>query len=241
MTPLPQSRGAFRLLVIWAACSFAAVVELGAISPRGGRVGWGRLVTERSSWSVHEANDPLLASFIAGQTTLNIDPVCYPADPGQIENLCRFPLIFTNNLTNVHDSRRLANIREYLLRGGFIYIDRCVNLSFSLPQETFYERHLAMFRQLLPEATIRELADEDPIYRCYFDVSDRIHPVKNGSNRSNHVGIYGVFVAGRMVSLLSLANLQCGWPNARDRRDAAMRMIANIYVYAMTRTATLAP
>jgi len=41
-----------------------------------------------------------------------------------------------------------------------------------------------------------------------------------------------------MVALLSLANLQCGWPNSTLKQDAAMKMIANIYVYTMTRSTT---
>jgi hypothetical protein len=204
----------------------------GTIAPRGGRVAWGRLVTESSSWSVHDANDPLLAAFIRDHTSLNIDPVCYPADPAKLDEICKYPLIFTNNLTNVTDPRHLANIREYLHRGGFIYIDRCVNLSFSLPQEPFYERHIALFHRFLPGCEIRELAAGDEIFRCYFSSS---LVATRSAQGSGHNGLYGVFDGGRMVALLSLANLQCGWPNSGDRGERRMEMIANIYVYAMTR------
>lgn len=202
-----------------------------AATPRGGRVGWARLVTGSSSWSVHNGNDPLLAKFIREQTSLNIDPTCYPVEPAQLEKLCAYPLIFTNNLTNVRDPKHLANLREYLRRGGFIYIDRCVNLSFSLEQEIFYQRHLALFAQFLPGAEVRELDDAHPINHCYFTTG----PKNRGSNARNHSGIYGVFDQGRLVVLLSNANFQCGWPQSRDRGAASMKMIANIYVYAMTR------
>jgi hypothetical protein len=204
-------------------------------TPRGGRVAWGRLITENSSWSVHEGNDPLLAQFIRDRTSLNIDPNCYPTDPAKLDELCRYPFIFTNNLANVTDPRRLANLREYLRRGGFIYIDRCVNLAFSLPQETFYARHLALFARFLPESEIHELPDNHEIFACYFglDAAERTELHRHRVEVHNH--LYGVFVEGRMVALLSLGNLQCGWPNSSLKQQAAMKEIANIYVYAMTR------
>jgi hypothetical protein len=208
-----------------------AVAVLRADIPRGGRVGWARLVTESGSWSVHSQNDPILARFIHDHTSLNIDPRCYPVDPADLNALCTFPFVFTNNLTNVHRPQRLANLREYLRRGGFIYIDRCVNLSFSLPQETFYDRHMALFASLLPEAKIRELSADEPIFRCYFDVTAR---ARDGSH-TGHDGMYGVFLDGRLAVVLSNKNLQCGWPGAPARQMSGMQTIANIYIYAMTR------
>jgi hypothetical protein len=206
---------------------------------RGGRVGWARLVTGSSSWSVHQANDPLLASSIRRETSLNIDSQCYPTNPAQLAELCRYPFIFTNNLTNVRDPQHLTNLREYLRRGGFIYIDRCVNLSYSLPQEPFYERHLDLFARFLPGSEIRELPESHEIFRCYFSLNlsempDRRH------KQAGHNGVYGVFDGGRMVALLSLANFQCGWPQSGDRGATKMKMIANIYVYAMTHGTELA-
>lgn len=206
--------------------------------PRGGRVAWGRLITASSSWSVHYQNDPQLAAFIHDQTSLNIDPTCYPADPAKLDQLCKYPFIFTNNLTNVRDPLQLANLREYLQRGGFLYIDRCVNLAFSLPQEIFYERHVELFRQFLPDAEIRELRDDHEIFNCYFPWTEQSRDALRRFREPGHSTIYGVFLSGRMVALLSLANLQCGWPNSRLRQPASMRMIANIYVYTMTRATT---
>src|SRR6202007_131197 len=115
-----------------------------------------------------------------------------------------YPFIFTNNLTNVHDARHLANLREYLQRGGFIYIDRCVNLSFSLPQEIFYERHLELFQQFLPGADIRELLESPEIYRCYSPWPEEVRDKLHRHREPVHDTLYGVFYSGRMVALLSL-------------------------------------
>lgn len=241
MTPMKSHAAFGRALGVTALSAVIAFSQprvMGAEAiVRGGRVAWGRLVTGNSSWTVHSQNDPLLANFIHDHTSLNIDATCYSADPALLDRLCTYPLIFTNNLTNVSDPRHLGNLREYLHRGGFLYIDRCVNLSYSLPQEPFYERHVAFFRRFLPGCEIRELPSDHEIYHCYFSFSLQadaaLHPL---SHQPGHNGLYGVFERGRMVSLLSLANLQCGWPQSRDHGEKRMEMIANIYVYVMTRT-----
>ncbi len=219
-----------RRLLLIGALSYAPAMIADPSGARGGRVSWGRLVTESNAWIVHEANDPALADFIRQQTSLNLDSAVHPANSASLEALCEYPFIFTNNLTDVRSAARLDNIREYLRRGGFIYIDRCVNLSFSLEQEEFYRRHIALFQRLLPGSEVRLLTDDDAIFRCYFDELSNPVPIPG-----THSGIYGVFDGGRMVMLLSLANYQCGWPNTPTRRNRGMRMIANIYVYAMTR------
>lgn len=230
-------RPRFSVLAIFTA--LIAMKTLGAAPPaprglgdaRGGRVGWARLITGSSSWSVHESNDSMLASFIREQTSLNMDPTCYPVDPGKLEQLCAYPLIFTNNLTNVKDPQHLANLREYLHRGGFIYVDRCVNLSYSLEQEPFYERHVALFAKFLPGSVVREVPPTHELYRCYFTIV----PADRHTTARFHSGVYGVYENGRMVALVSNANLQCGWPNSHDHGATSMKTIANIYVYAMTR------
>jgi len=218
--------GILGALLLVAAHRAAAGEEAAPGLARGGRVGWARLITESSSWSVHDRNDPVLATFIRSQTSLNIDPVCYPVDPHNLEALCAYPFIFTNNLANVRNATSLKNVREYLHRGGFIYADRCVNLSFSIPQEEFYDRHVAFFNRLLPTAEIRELPADHEIYRCYFNVDRRkVHAI---NSYLGHNQLYGVFDGGRMVALFSNENLQCGWPQGDPLGQ--MQLIANIYV-----------
>ena len=220
--------------IAWLTISPSAVRASDSDLPvsRGGRVGWARLVTDSSTWTVHNQNDPLLAAFIRTETSLNIDPTCYPVDPLALENLCAYPFIFTNNVANVRNPASLANLREYLRRGGFIYADRCVNPSFCPDQELYYQLHVNFFTRLLPGAVIQVLPDSHEIYRCYFTLNSRD---RVGDASVGHSRIYGVFYGGRMVALFSNENLQCGWPNSSKYKYFGMRMIANIYVYAMTR------
>lgn len=194
----------------------------------GSRVQWARLNTLDSSWDVHSGNDPALANFIRANSRLNIDPKCYSVTPERIDELRRYPFIFTNNLCNV-PARYRGNIREYLQRGGFIYIDRCVNLSYSRPMEAFYREHMEFFASILPEATMRQLPRTHEIFTCHF----RIRPRVEAGKGDGHDGIYAFYLRGRIVALLSNASYQCGWPQSGDNGQGQAEMIANIYVYAM--------
>jgi hypothetical protein len=207
-------------------------------APRGGRVGWARLVTPSRYWNVHEGQDPKLAEFIREETSLNIDPVCYPVQPASLDQLCAFPFIFTNSIAPVVDVQERKNIREYIDRGGFFYIDGCVNTSVTPSFPIFFERHVNFFANLFPGAQLRMLPESHAIFRAYFpvqEVNTRYHRGGRANWGSLIQGLYGVYDGEKMISLVSLDHLQCGWPNDPAQVPHCMRQIVNIYVYAMTR------
>jgi len=52
-------------------------------------------------------------------------------------------------------------------------------------------------------------------------------------------GAHGLTLNGRLLALLSPSDLHCGWTDgdrwfSREKKDQAMKMGTNIYVYAMT-------
>lgn len=220
--------------------SIDAASDAKAALPRGGRVGWARLITSDRNWDVHRGNDPLLAEFVRTQTTLNLDATTYAANPADLAQLCSYPLIFTNNLVHVRKAKDFDNLREYLIRGGFLWVDACANASITgMPFDAFRKRHAELFAKLFPKAELRLLPDDHEIYRCYFAVNlDLLYSTQRAAADPAPApdnGVYGLFENGRMVALLSLSTLQCGWPNKPPRVPECMKMVTNIYVYAMTR------
>ncbi len=57
----------------------------------------------------------------------------------------------------------ITNLREYLLRGGFLMVD-----DFRWPFE--WQNWFNEIRKVLPDATLRQLRDDHPIFHCFFDV-----------------------------------------------------------------------
>ncbi len=207
---------------------------------RGGRVGWARLVTPSVHWQRHAHADPTLSNFIRAQTSLNIDPQWYSADPASVQRLSVYPLIFTNNLTDVRDPRQRANLGEYLRRGGFLVIDSCINLTVTPDPDRFLAQHTALMRELMPGSQVRPLLPTHAIYRQYFPMRETpphsYFQQRYDPKWAKH-SLYGVFDGERLVVVISLSGLQCGWDNFGPPGHAAecMKMLVNIYVYAMTR------
>lgn len=213
--------------------------------PRGGRVGWARLITPNTAWRRHAEADTVLSNFIRSQTSINIDPTWYSADPAQLDQLCRFPLIFTNNLTDIRNPGHLANVAEYMRRGGFLFVDACINTTITPDPDAFLQRHTETLTRMFPQAKIRMLPPNHEIYGRYFAMKETPpHSYMDSvfSPRWHRHGLYGVFDDERMLGLLSLSGLQCGWAGTQVPGNApeCMKMTVNIYVYAMTRVADMA-
>lgn len=208
----------------------------GGISAHGGRVGWARLVTPNSNWAIHNDRDPDLAKFIRKETTLNIDPTWYSVLPGNLDGLCKYPFIYAKEFPATIGDFELRNLREYLQRGGFFCVDPCIS---GYSQDQFLRRQREFFARLIPGCEIRELPDRHPLFHCYFDVTaaDLITPdmIRLGASRPSRIGMQGVFQGDRMIAVISVSGLECGWPQTPQRAPGCMKMIVNAYVYAMTR------
>ena len=99
---------------------------------------------------------------------------------------------------------------------------------------------------MLPGCAVRELPDDHEIFRCYFTVSvDDLFPpdlLAQGVPKPPRIGMQGVFLGDRMVAVICDSGLECGWTPTPARVPGCKQMIANIYVYAMTRaTEAVAP
>lgn len=232
--------GAFAFLAITAPEGTASDVTADTTAAsRGGRVGWGRLITPGSQWGRHGDQDPRLARFIGEETSLNLDPQWYSVAPDKLENLCAYPFIFAKDLLRISHSADLKNLQEYLRRGGFLCIDPCVNGFSPSDKEKLVRRYGSFFTRLFPECIMRELPDDHEIYRTLFPVTvaELYTPdmIRRGAIQPPRIGMRGVFLGDRLIAAVSITGLECGWPETPQRVPACMKMITNIYVYAMTR------
>ena len=138
---------------------------------RGERVGWARLKTPSEYWRRHATGDPVLMRFIRENTSLNIDPTWYVADIDKLNELCAYPLVFSQGLGMVEDARSRANLAEYVRRGGFLLIDCCINNAITPNADVFLRDQLLVLGGMtLPEARIVALPSTHDIYRCYFQI-----------------------------------------------------------------------
>jgi hypothetical protein len=208
---------------------------------RGGRVGWARLRTPDEYWERHSEEDYRLSGFIRRETSLNMDPTWYSVSVDSLEELCRYPFIFANSLAAVRSAQARSNLIEYFKRGGFVVVDACINKTINPDPAKFLANNKAVFTALIPGCEIKPLSPDHEIYTCFFTMTVKpphtYHDAHYDKRWAQH-GLYGVYVKGRIASIITLSGLQCGWSGMRapspNHAQECMEMMLNIYVYAMT-------
>ena len=207
---------------------------------RGEPVGWARLKTPSLYWMRHATGDPVLMHFLRENTSLNIAPTWYVADIENLPQMCAYPLLFSQGVHMVTSARGKSDMAEYLRRGGFLLIDACINNAITPDPDIFLAEQTHWLSEALPESKIVPLPTGHPIYTCYFKIPGGKPPHTYSDNlydpQWEKHGLYAIQIGSRMAGIISLSGLQCGWdrmiaPPGHDR--ACMRMLVNIYVYAM--------
>jgi hypothetical protein len=211
---------------------------------RGEKVGWARLKTPNEFWMRHTRSDPTMAAFLRENTSLNIDPTWYVADIADLDSLVKFPFLYASDIQQVESPIHLKNLHEYLARGGFIFVDACINLSINPSPDGFLEGQRQALSAAWPETTVVPLGPDHPVLNCYLPMPKGLpHTYDHGvySAKWAAYGLYGILVKEKMIGMISMAGLQCGWdrmPAPAGHDIQCMRMMANIYVYAMAYATT---
>ena len=207
---------------------------------RGSRVSWVRLKFPVTAdhwqgatlgWFYHPTGDVLLIDWLRKNTTINIKQEWNIVDVGELEQMCEFPMLFLSGKGKINlSSRQKRNMREYLLRGGFLFVDDCVALR-QPREDVFFLSIISMLHEILPEVETRQLPMDHPVFNCYFKIPRWEH-----LQGVDH-GLWGAWYQGRLIALMDASDLHCGWVgfhfNERQR-EFSYKITANIYVYAMT-------
>jgi len=206
-------------------------------APRGATVRWARLKFtgdsgEVKNWGTYPERDFRLIRFIRSKTSLDLEEGFFIADVGKLDEMVRYPFLFMHSKTPPTFSHaERANIREYLLRGGFIFADDCIGPINK--KDAFFQRVAAELPKIMPEAKFERLKDDHPIFHCFFHLNNGLPYIQGIPH-----GAYGLTHNGRLLVLLSATDLQWAWAERNDyattKVDQAFQMGANIYIHAMT-------
>lgn len=177
---------------------------------------------------------PTLAAFVNEATLLDVNP-----EPVTVEltsdALFRYPFLYLNGHGNVSltdpEARRL---RRYLDTGGFLFINDDYGLDHAIRRE---------MRKVFPEQAFTELPAAHPVYSAHFAFPDGL-PKIHEHDGARPQGL-GLFSGGRLVVFYAFeSDLADGWEPAHihndppEVREAALRMGANLLIYAMTQGLT---
>ncbi|MAE60112.1 MAG: hypothetical protein CMJ49_02020 [Planctomycetaceae bacterium] len=202
---------------------------------RGSRVRWGRMqfdVTRRglNDWFHHPEGDLNMIERLRQITNVNLEFDWGTPSVADLDDMVRYPFIFMHAQQSpaLSDQQR-DNMREYLRRGGFLYIDDCV-LSYSRP-DVFFNGMRRDLEKIFPDARFVKLKKNHDIFRC-------VYPMRNGlpHMQGRDHGLWGVYHRDRLIAVMGSGDLHCAWAQWFGPSDEqlSLQMGANIYVYAMT-------
>ncbi|MEA3432793.1 MAG: DUF4159 domain-containing protein [candidate division WOR-3 bacterium] len=172
---------------------------------------------------------PNLAREINKRTTINAAPnqrIITLDDP----DLFSYPFVFFTGHGDIQLSDvEVECLREYLLKGGFLYVDDDYGMN-----EAFRREMRKVFKGL----ELVELPFSHAIYHCFYDFSTgppKIHEHDNKPPKG-----YGLFYNERLVVYYTYeSNISDGWADPdvhkdpKEIREKAFKAGINIVVYAM--------
>lgn len=148
--------------------------------------------------------------------------------PGSSE-LFNYPFVFMTGHGNISFSDKDAdNLRQYLLRGGFLFADDDYGMDDSFRRE---------IKKVFPEKELTELPASHELFSCYYNLEglDKIH--KHDDKRPQIFAVFDDY--GKIMVLYTFeTNISDGWSNAHKdpqaKKEEAFRIGANIFWYMFT-------
>ena len=150
------------------------------------------------------------------------------------EKLKKYPFLFMTGENQYKlDNPQKTNLREYILRGGFLFMDDCV---VGNGGDFFYKSSYELLEQAFAKGSVERIPLEHEIFHNVYDLGDTGLPFMKGQNH----GARGVFIGERLAVFLSSTDIHCGWCDSygftfgRHNYEKAIQMGINIIMYALS-------
>ncbi|MDD2332267.1 MAG: DUF4159 domain-containing protein [Candidatus Cloacimonetes bacterium] len=181
-------------------------------------------------------NDPEVLPNLAKHvnSVLNTN---FPIDQGTVKaseaKLFDYPFVYLTGHGNIRFSdRETENLRNWLLRGGFLYADDDYGMDEAFRRE---------IKRIFPEYDLLELDASFPLFSCFFDFSSGLPKIHEHDARAPQV--FGIFDdAGRLMLLYTYeTNISDGWADPETHKDppeireTALSFGTNIIYYLIQR------
>lgn len=180
-------------------------------------------------WYANPSSLPNLLAAVSARTTLPVAPrerVVTLADA----ELWQLPYLYMTGHGNVRwNDKDLGTLRRYLQQGGFLHADDNYGMDESIRRE---------LARLFPDRPLVEVPLDHPIYHLVYDFPRGIPKIHEHDAKPAQG--FGIFLDGRLVVYYSYqTDLGDGWEDPEvhhdpaDKREAALRMGVNLFVYAV--------
>ena len=179
-------------------------------------------------WYANPTALPNLIRFCNEAIDTSLDPQPGTVSVGSNE-IFQYPFLHMTGHGNVvFSEEEAANLRTYLLAGGFLHIDDNYGMAPYLQKE---------LPKLFPEKQLEELGADHPIFEGPFAFPQGLPKIHEHDGKRPQA--FGYFHQGRLILLFTYeTDLGDGWEDPavhndpEEIRQTALRMGANILYYA---------
>ena len=181
-------------------------------------------------WYSNPTGLPNLIAFCNQNIDTRIKPKPETVAVGSTE-LFSYPFVHMTGHGNVFfTDEEAANLRLYLLAGGFLHVDDNYGMA------TYFKREL---KKVFPDKELIELGKNHPIFEQEYSFPDGLPKIHEHDGKRPQA--LGIFHEGRLLLLFTFeSDLGDGWEDPSVHNDpdevrtAALKMGANIILYAFT-------
>lgn len=175
-----------------------------------------------------------------------------------LENIEKYPFLFMTGENNYKFKEiEKKNLKEYIIRGGFLLMDDCV---VGNGGDFFYKSSYILLEEVFGNGAVKHIRPEHEVFHNVYDLTktglpslqqqmptfvprsrrpaQAPMPYMRGHGQ-NH-GARGVFIGDRLAIFLSSTDLHCGWCDShgttfgRASYEKTIQMGINIIMYAIS-------
>ncbi len=182
-------------------------------------------------WNAYPHADVILRQSLAKLTNIHVSQEPVVVSLADFNTLRHYPFVFATDQTHFRfPQNEQDNLREFLLRGGFVYGDDCV---LGHEGDQFFQDYRTMMNRIYPDNPMRRVPDDHDIYHCYFDLPGL--PFLQGTNH----GAWATFdkESDRILTFVTPTDLHCGWTGqffSPRQNEQAIQMGINIIMFYLT-------
>lgn len=207
------------LILILCGTSYAQGLKIAKVKYNGG-----------GDWYANKTALPNLIKFCNSQLNMNLAPEEDIVEVGSRE-LFLYPYVYLTGHGNVvFSDAEAANLRKYLIGGGFLHVDDNYGL------DKFIRLEL---KKVFPELELTVVPFDHPIYHQKFNFPNGVPKIHEHDGKPAQG--FGLFYEGKLVVYYDYeTDLGNGWEDPRihndpeEKRTQALQMGANIISYCFT-------
>jgi hypothetical protein len=181
-------------------------------------------------WYGNRTALPNLAKFCNENLKTSINPQDEVVEAGSAE-IFNYPYVYMTGHGNVlFNAKDAANMRKYLLAGGFLHIDDNYGLDKYIRPE---------MKKIFPELDFVELPFNHPIYNQRYNFPKGLPKIHEHNGKPAQG--FGLIYKGRLVCFYDYeCDLGNGWEDAgiyddsQEKRTQALQMGANVLQYCFS-------